>query len=107
MSPMYLQSLKLLCSTVKEELCDIAQYPTNHMTYVPAKFENAPSNSLGEDAFKRTNFFLSLTLSLGLTSYEVLPSTLNIMCPIHLQRLKVLCRRVEEMYLQENTLFDL
>ena len=49
-----------------------------------------------------------LTLTLGLRSYEVLPSTLYIMWPIHLQSLKVLCPRVkEEMHLQENTLFDL
>ena len=27
------------------------QYPPNHMTYVPAKFEVAMSNGLGEDAF--------------------------------------------------------
>ena len=27
--------------------------PPNHMTFVPAKFEVATSNSLGEDAFTR------------------------------------------------------
>ena len=29
------------------------QYPPNHMTYVPAKYEVATSNSLGEDVFTR------------------------------------------------------
>ena len=56
MSPMHLQSLKLLCPTVKVEMhlqentlydldlgvndtLDVAQYPPHHMTYAPAKFE--------------------------------------------------------------------
>ena len=69
-SPMHLQSLKLLCPTVKEEMhlqgktlydldlgvkvtSDVAQYPPYHMTYAPAKFEVAMSNSLGEDTFTR------------------------------------------------------
>ena len=30
---------------------NVVQYPPNHMTYAPAKFEIAMSNSLGEDAF--------------------------------------------------------
>ena len=51
--------------------------------------------------------YLTFDLDLGFKSYEVLLSTLNIMLSIHLQRLKVLCRRVKEMYLQENILFDL
>ena len=29
------------------------QYSPNHMTYAPAKFEVATSNSLGEDGFTR------------------------------------------------------
>ena len=32
---------------------NVVQYPLNHMTYAPAKFEVAMSNSLGEDAFTR------------------------------------------------------
>ena len=32
---------------------NVVQYPPNYMTYVPAKFEVAMSNSLGEDAFTR------------------------------------------------------
>ena len=52
--------------------------------------------------------FLPLTLTFDSRSNEVLPSNLNLMWPIPLQSLKVLCQRVkEEMYLQENTSFDL
>ena len=32
---------------------NFVQYPSNHMTYAPAKFEAATSNSLGEDGFTR------------------------------------------------------
>ena len=32
---------------------NVVQYPVNHMTYAPAKFEAATSNSLGEDGFTR------------------------------------------------------
>ena len=32
---------------------NVAQDPPNHMTYAPAKFEVAASNSLGEDGFTR------------------------------------------------------
>ena len=59
-SPMHLQSLKLLCPTVKEEmhlqentLYDLAQYSPHHVIYAPAKFEVAKSNHLGEEAFTR------------------------------------------------------
>ena len=31
----------------------VAQYPIHHVTYAPAKFEAAMSNSLGEGAFTR------------------------------------------------------
>ena len=49
-----------------------------------------------------------LTLTLGLRSHEMLPSTLYIMWPIQLQSLKLLRLTVkEEIHLQENTLFDL
>ena len=48
-----------------------------------------------------------LTLTLGSRSHEVLPSTLDIMWPMHMQNLKLLLPKVcEEMRLQENTLFD-
>ena len=41
-------------------------------------------------------------------SHEVLPSTLNIMLPMHMQNLKLLLTKsYEEMRLHENTLFDL
>ena len=32
---------------------NVVQCPQNHMTYAPAKFEVATSNSLGEDLFTR------------------------------------------------------
>ena len=32
---------------------NVVQYPPNYITYAPAKFEVATSNSLGEDAFTR------------------------------------------------------
>ena len=32
---------------------NFVQYPANHMTYAPAKFEVATYNSLGEDGFTR------------------------------------------------------
>ena len=32
---------------------NVVQYPPNHMTYAPAKFEVAASISLGEDGFTR------------------------------------------------------
>ena len=93
MSPMHLQSLKLLCPMVKEEMhlqekkiydpkvkvtYNIAQYPQHHKTYIPAQFEVATSNILREDAkiYKKIHY---LTLTLGSRSYEVLPSTLYIM----------------------------
>ena len=67
---MHLQSLKLLHPTVYVEmhlqentLFDLdlgvkitqnaAQYPLYHVTYTPAKFEAATSNSYGGDAFTR------------------------------------------------------
>ena len=68
MPHMHLQSLKLLCPTVKEKMhiqentlyelgvkdrYDVSQYPPHHMNYTPAKFEVATSNSLGENAFTR------------------------------------------------------
>ena len=72
---MYLQSLKLLHSTVKEDmhlqektLFDIdlrvkirqnfSQYPLHHVTYAPAKFEVAAPNSLRGNAFTRKYIIL-------------------------------------------------
>ena len=31
----------------------VAEYPQHHVTYAPAKFEVATTNSLGEDPFTR------------------------------------------------------
>ena len=76
----------------------------NHMTFAPAKFEIATSNSLGEDAFTSTLY----DLDLGVKATQMLLSILYIMWPIHLQGLMLLRLRVkEEMHLQEMTLFDL
>ena len=48
------------------------------------------------------------TLTLGSRSLEMLPSSLDIMGPIHQQRLVLLHLTVKEkIHLQENTLFDL
>ena len=33
----------------------VAQYPLHHVTYAPANFAAATSNSLGGDAFRRKN----------------------------------------------------
>ena len=74
------------------------------MTFAPAKFEIAMSNSLEEDAFTR-NY---LTFDLGVKAAQMLLSILYIMWPIHLQGLMLLHLTVEEeMHLQELTLFDL
>ena len=82
---------------------NIAQYPLHHVTYAPAKFEVTMSNGLGEDKFKRN--YINWPLTLASRSYAILPSTLYIMRPMHLQRLKLLLK--EQMHLQENTIFDL
>ena len=59
MWPMHLQSLKFLRPTIKEEMHlqestlfdlwvkvtrNVAQYPLDHVTYTPAKFEGATYN---------------------------------------------------------------
>ena len=47
-------------------------------------------------------------MTLASRSHEILPSTLYIMRPMHLQRLKLLRPTVkEQMHLKENTVFDL
>ena len=38
---------------VVQVIFNVVQYPPNNMTYAPAKFEVATSNSLGENAFTR------------------------------------------------------
>ena len=51
--------------------------------------------------------FLLLTLTFESRLHKLLPHTLHVMWPMHLQSLKLLPVTVKEMYLQENTLFDL
>ena len=52
---------------------NVVQCPPNHMTYAPAKFEVATSNSLGEDGFTRKY------LTLQSRSHKMLPSIIHIM----------------------------
>ena len=55
---------------------------------------------------KENTLFYPMTLASR--SHEILPSTLYIMRPMHLQRLKLLRTTVnEQMHLQENTVIDL
>ena len=76
--------MKLLCPMVKEKkhlqkytlwpwpkvTPNVVQCPQNHMTFTPANFEIATSNSLGEDAFTR--------------KYIIWPWPLNVaQCPLH------------------------
>ena len=87
---------------------NVAQFPLHHVTYALGKFIVAMSNGLEGDAFTRKYIIWSLALTSGSRSHEMLPYTLNMMRPIHLQRLKLLCPTVkEEMHLQESSLFDL
>ena len=71
---MHLQSFKLLHPTVSEDILlqentvfdvglwfevtqNVAQYPLHHVTYAPAKFEVATSNSLGRDPLQENTLF--------------------------------------------------
>ena len=62
---------------------NIAQYPLNHMTYAPVKFEVAMSNGLGANAFTR-NFWFDLDPEsrshAGSRSHEALPSKSCALC---------------------------
>ena len=110
---MHLQSLKLLCPTVKEKMhlqentlltfdldpkfkviWSVAQYPLHYVTYAPAKFQVAISNSLGGGAFTRKYNIWPLTLTLGSRSHETWYSSVYIKWPMHLQSLKLLCPTV-------------
>ena len=51
---------------------NVVQCPPNHMTYAPAKFEVATSNSLGEDYLQKSKLY---DLDLGLTKCCQVPST--------------------------------
>ena len=73
------------------------------MTYVPAKFEVDMSNGLGGNAFTRN---ICLTLTQG-QSHKVKVTWSFALYIMYLQSLKLLRPMVNEMHLQENTLFDL
>ena len=78
------------------------------MTYAPAKFEVATSNSLCGDAFTSKYIIFDLAMTLVSRSHKMLPSNPPHHVPMHLQSLKLLHPTVkEEMHLQENTFFDL
>ena len=73
---------------------NVVQYPAYYMTYAPAKFETAASNSLGEDGFTRKYIIWPRPWGQGHTKCCPVAST---SCPMV----------QEKMHLQENTLFDL
>ena len=57
---MYLQENTLYdLDLVVKVTQNVVQYPANHMTYAPAKFEAATSNTLGEDCiYKKVHYML-------------------------------------------------
>ena len=126
MWPMYLQSLKLLGPMVKEmhyqdkTLFDLEVWPwpqsQGHKKCCPvhstlcnlctSKFWCCYIPWLGRWYIYKKIYYLTLTL--GSRSRKMLPSTLDIMWPMHKQSLILLPPTVKEkMHLQENTFFDL
>ena len=73
---------------------NVAQYPLHHVNHPATKFEVARSNRLGGDTFTRKFNIWPLTLTLGSRSHKMLPSTLYIMWPFQLQKLKLLVKRL-------------
>ena len=55
------------------------------MTFAPAKFEIAKSNSLREKIHLQESHYLTFDLKLGVKATQMLLSILYIMWPIHLQ----------------------
>ena len=79
---------------------NVVQCPPNHMTYAPAKFEVATSNSLGVDESNLYDLDLGVKVTQNVAQYH----------PHHVTYapVKLLCPMVQEkIHLQENTLFDL
>ena len=65
------------------------QYPLHHVTFAPENVQ----------WFRRSCIYMKI--------HEMLPSTIYIMLPMHLQSLKLLPPTVKEkMHLQEHSLFD-
>ena len=87
---------------------NVAQYHPHHVIYAPVNFE---VQWFRRRFIYKTIHYLTLgylTLTPRSRSYEVLPSTLNILWPMHRQNLKLLLpKHYEEMRFQESTLFDL
>ena len=51
---MHLQEIALYdLDLVVKVTQNVFQYPPNHMTYLPAKFQVATSNTIGEDGYTR------------------------------------------------------
>ena len=69
---------------------NVSQCPLHHVTYAPTEFKVTMSKALGGEAFTRKFNIWPLTLTLGSSSHKMLPSTLYIMWPIHLQSFKLL-----------------
>ena len=55
---------------------NVAQYPSQHVTYAPAKFEVATPIGLRGYAFTRNTLF---DLNLGVNVTKMMPSTLYVM----------------------------
>ena len=70
---------------------NVTQYPLHHMAYAFAKFEIATNSTLGLESFTRK--YIIWPWPWGVQGHKTLPSTLYIMWPLHLQRLKLLKRR--------------
>ena len=89
MWPMHLQSLKLLHPRLKRKYIiwpwpwyqgHTKCYPLHHVTYAPAKFEVAMSNSLGRDEFTREYLIWPLTLTLLTVKCCPVPSSSCDLC---------------------------
>ena len=71
---------------------DVTQYPLHNVAYAPTKFEVTTSKGGGVDAFWGQGH---------------MRGCICIMLPMHLQSLKLLCPKVEEMHLKKIQYFDL
>ena len=104
----YVQQLKNRCIYKKNALCDLEMYPPHHYNLYTCRIWSCYDYA---QKYRRRSIYKKIrywpfTFTLGSKSYEVPPSTLIWL--IHMQSLKVLCRRAQEkMHLHENTLFDL
>ena len=89
---MHLQEITLYDLDLVVNVTQNVQYPPNHMTYAPAKFEVATSNRIGEEYIYKNVHYMTLTLESRL--HKTLPSSIHIMWPMHLRTSKLLCPMV-------------